>query len=48
MFRISQVAALVSIFGSQEVYGFFDVFGSGDEKQFVTLVDYLHASRDGE
>ena len=40
--------ASMPLFGGQEVYGFFDVFGGGDKEQFVALVDYLHASRDGE
>jgi len=38
----------VSLFCGQEVHGFFDVLGGGDQEQFVALVDYLSASRDRE
>ena len=38
----------MSLFGGQEVYGFFDVLGGGNQEQFVALVDYLLASRDRE
>ena len=48
MLWISQAAALVSLFGGQEVHCFFYVLGGGDQEQFVALVDYLHASWDGE
>jgi hypothetical protein len=31
----------VSLFGGQEVHGFFDVLGGGDQEQFVALIDDL-------
>jgi len=48
LIRISLAAALVSLFGGQEVDGFFDVLGGGDQEQFVALVDFLFAPGDGE
>jgi hypothetical protein len=37
----------MSLLGGEEIHGFFDVLCGGNQEQFVALIDYLFASRDG-